>query len=82
MYDRDLLESMIGKSLFDLTLSFPGRDGKVTEVKLRDTTFEIDNKFITNRPDLFGVYGNAREWGAVFGTTFSPYTQSLDTQGV
>jgi phenylalanyl-tRNA synthetase beta subunit len=36
-------------------------------------TFEIDNKFITNRPDLFAVYGNAREWGAVFDLNFSEY---------
>jgi phenylalanyl-tRNA synthetase beta chain len=28
--------------------------------------FEIDNKFITNRPDLFSVVGNAREFHAVF----------------
>ncbi len=73
MWDSDLLESMIGKSLFDLKLSFPGIDGKTYEYTLRDTTFEIDNKFITNRPDLFGVYGNAREWGAVFELPFCPY---------
>lgn len=32
------------------------------EIPFADTTFEIDNKFITNRPDLFSVVGNAREW--------------------
>lgn len=73
MWDANLLESRIGESLFDLTLPFPGIDGKIYEYTLRDTTFEIDNKFITNRPDLFGVYGNAREWGAVFGLDFTPY---------
>lgn len=30
--------------------------------------FEIDNKFITNRPDLFSVVGNAREFHAIFDT--------------
>lgn len=73
-WDKDLLESQVGKSLFDLSLSFPGMGGKVYNYTLRDTTFEIDNKFITNRPDLFGVYGNAREWHAVFDIPFTEYT--------
>ncbi len=73
IWDTNLLESLIGKSLFDLRLPFPGIDGKQYEYTLRDTTFEIDNKFITNRPDLFGIYGNAREWGAVFGIPFVSY---------
>jgi phenylalanyl-tRNA synthetase beta chain len=73
MWDAALLEHMIGHSLFDLTFSFPGYDGQPRELPLRDTTFEIDNKFITNRPDLFGVYGNAREWGAVFDLDFTEY---------
>lgn len=68
---------MVGKPLWDLTFPFPGRDGKSAQVKLGDITFEIDNKFITNRPDLFGVYGNAREWGAVFGLDFVPYTPAV-----
>lgn len=69
-YDEDYLESMIGKSFFDLTFEFLGKDGEKINIPLRDTTFEIDNKFITNRPDLFSVVGNAREWGAVFGKNF------------
>ncbi len=40
---------------------------------LKDTIFEIDNKFITNRPDLFSVEGNAREFGAIFSLPFTPY---------
>jgi len=73
-WERDILESQVGKSLFDLTLRFPGLDGSIYEYALRDTTFEIDNKFITNRPDLFGVYGNAREWQAVFDIPFTEYS--------
>ena len=65
-WDESSLESMIGKSFFDLTLPFPGRGSEIYHYTLRDTTFEIDNKFITNRPDLFSVVGNAREFGAVF----------------
>ncbi len=28
---------------------------------MSDVVFDLDNKFITNRPDLFSVVGNARE---------------------
>lgn len=61
-----MLENMVGSSFFDLTLPFPGKNGEVYNFPLRDATFEIDNKFITNRPDLFSVVGNAREWHTVF----------------
>jgi phenylalanyl-tRNA synthetase beta chain len=66
IWDEKTLESMLGKSFFDLTLPFPGKGGEIYQFPLRDVMFEIDNKFITNRPDLFSVVGNAREFGAVF----------------
>jgi phenylalanyl-tRNA synthetase beta chain len=72
-WDADTLETMLGKSFFDLTLPFVGLDGNIYNYPLRDTTFEIDNKFITNRPDLFSVYGNAREWHAVFDIPYSSF---------
>lgn len=72
-WNSDELEAKIGTSFFDLTLPFPGSDGKIYHYPLRDTTFEIDNKFITNRPDLFSVVGNAREFHAVFNIPFTPY---------
>lgn len=34
MWEVSLLESMVGKPLWDLTFPFPGREGKVTQVKL------------------------------------------------
>lgn len=75
MWEKNLLESMIGKSFFDLTLPFPGRDGNVYHYTLRDVTFEIDNKFITNRPDLFSIIGNAREFHAVFNVEKCEYSE-------
>lgn len=36
-------------------------------VKAHDVLFEIDNKSLTNRPDLLGHYGFAREVAAIFG---------------
>ncbi len=68
--DETTLEKSIGKPVFDLTLPFPGRDGEIFFVPLRTTVFEIDNKFITNRPDLFSVEGNAREFAAIFRQDF------------
>lgn len=32
-----------------------------------DIVFEVDNKSLTNRPDLWGHYGMAREFSAIFG---------------
>ncbi len=40
---------------------------KIDEVlKLADTILEIDNKSLTNRPDLWGHYGIARELSAIY----------------
>lgn len=76
-FDKNFLESKIGSDFFDLSLDFPGIDGEIVQIPFRDTTFEIDNKFITNRPDLFSVVGNAREWATVFDKNFiSPYSET------
>ncbi len=74
IWDSLLLESMIGRSFYDLEISLPGIGKSIYTTKIRDTVFEIDNKFITNRPDLFSVVGNAREFHTVFETPFVPYT--------
>lgn len=34
-------------------------------IPLEDTVFEVDNKSLTNRPDLWGHYGIAREFAAI-----------------
>ncbi|MBP7885419.1 hypothetical protein KAZ93_04700 [Patescibacteria group bacterium] len=39
---------------------------------MQETIFEIDNKFITNRPDLFGVESNAREMSTLYDIAFEP----------
>jgi len=40
---------------------------------LDDTIFEIDNKSMTHRPDLWGHYGLAREVAAAYGKKLAPY---------
>jgi len=56
-----------------MTLSFPGHDGDI-EYAMNDVVFDLDNKFITNRPDLFSVVGNAREIACIEKTDFSTLT--------
>lgn len=60
VWDLSILEKHLGKPFGDLVLSFPGHDGAI-EYAMSDVVFDLDNKFITNRPDLFSVIGNARE---------------------
>jgi phenylalanyl-tRNA synthetase beta chain len=45
-------------------------------VELYDTIFEVDNKSITNRPDLWGIYGIAREFAALTGRPLQPVPQA------
>ncbi len=39
---------------------------------IRDVVFEVDNKSLTNRPDLWGHYGIAREFAALTGRELKP----------
>ncbi len=55
----------------DLDESFIGQD--VSEaLGLDDIVLEIDNKSLTNRPDLWGHYGIARELSALLNVRFKP----------
>jgi phenylalanyl-tRNA synthetase beta chain len=40
--------------------------------KIDDIVFEVDNKSLTNRPDLWGHYGIAREFAALAGRELKP----------
>lgn len=45
----------------------------ITELyAIRDIVFEVDNKSLTNRPDLWGHYGIAREFSALTGRELKP----------
>lgn len=45
----------------------------ITELyDIKDTVFEVDNKSLTNRPDLWGHYGIAREFAALTGRELKP----------
>lgn len=45
---------------------------------VQDTVWEIDNKSITHRPDLWGHYGIAREVAALVGRELRPLDLSLE----
>ncbi|MDR3344713.1 MAG: phenylalanine--tRNA ligase subunit beta [Oscillospiraceae bacterium] len=57
-----------------LDLDFDGALGTPLEniAELSDTVFELDNKSLTNRPDLWGIYGIAREFAALAGRELQP----------
>ena len=47
--------------------------------KKRDVLLDIDNKSLTHRPDLWGHFGMAREFAAVFGETLKhPYNEKWE----
>lgn len=57
-----------------MDITFPvtlGADIK-TVFPMDDIVFEIDNKSLTNRPDLWGHYGLAREFAAMFNRELKP----------
>ncbi|MDO4218391.1 MAG: phenylalanine--tRNA ligase subunit beta [Synergistaceae bacterium] len=43
-------------------------------LNLNDIILDIDNKSMTNRPDLWGHYGMARELAAIYGSYLKPIT--------
>jgi len=49
----------------------PGTDIK-SIINIDDVIVEIDNKSLTNRPDLWGHYGIAREVAAIYGRELKP----------
>ena len=67
-----------GYGIMDVDPSIPcGTDIK-TLWPIEDIVFEVDNKSLTNRPDLWGHYGIAREFSTLTGRPLKP----LDTADV
>ncbi len=65
-------ESEIGISddhsgIMELTDDIPVGTDLKTVYDIDDIIFEVDNKSLTNRPDLWGHYGIAREFAAISG---------------
>ncbi|MHB8904008.1 MAG: phenylalanine--tRNA ligase subunit beta, partial [Patescibacteria group bacterium] len=47
-------------------------------LKVDDLVLEIDNKSLSNRPDLLNHYGIARELAAIFDLTLKPYEKIIN----
>ncbi len=75
-FDEKILESSIGKPFFDLSMTLPNVDGTPVSCPIRDTIFEIENKNITNRPDLFWLEWNAREFSTLFSLPLKTFSSS------
>ncbi|NMA18552.1 MAG: phenylalanine--tRNA ligase subunit beta [Clostridiaceae bacterium] len=71
--------------ILDLTPLFPDAEPGITLASLLDlddVILEIDNKSMTNRPDLWGHYGIARELAAIFGGTLRQLPSFAPPKGV
>ncbi len=70
-------ESEIGISddntgIMEITDDIPNGTDLKSVYEIDDIVFEVDNKSLTNRPDLWGHYGIAREFAALAGRPLKP----------
>ncbi len=70
-------EAEIGMSddhsgIIDITEDFPNGTDIKDVYPIDDIVFEVDNKSLTNRPDLWSHYGFAREFAALSGRELKP----------
>jgi len=70
--EKELGISDDNSGIMDLDATLPlGKDLKEI-FEIDDIIFEVDNKSLTNRPDLWGHYGIAREFAALSGRELKP----------
>lgn len=58
--------------IMEITDDIPNGTDLKTVYAIDDIVFEVDNKSLTNRPDLWGHYGIAREFAALTGRPLKP----------
>ena len=70
----DIFPMTDSHEILDLTphTDSPAGTTLATALRLDDTILTIDNKSLTNRPDLWGHYGIARELSAIFDAPLKP----------
>ena len=73
--ERELGLSDNNDGIMDLDASLKNGTDLKDIFEIDDIIFEVDNKSLTNRPDLWGHYGIAREFAAIAGRELRP----LDT---
>lgn len=76
--EAELGISADNSGIMEITDEIPlGTDLK-SVYEIEDIVFEVDNKSLTNRPDLWGHYGIAREFSALTGRPLKPIDK-IDT---
>ena len=79
----DLFPSSQEAEILDLSaFEVPAGTTLADALDLKDVLLEIDNKSMTNRPDLWGHYGIAREIAALYNLTlkkFEPFTTDVQS---
>ncbi|MGN0489696.1 MAG: phenylalanine--tRNA ligase subunit beta [Ruminococcus sp.] len=58
--------------IMEITDDIPNGTDIKSAYEIDDIIFEVDNKSLTNRPDLWGHYGIAREFAALAGREIKP----------
>lgn len=58
--------------IMEITDDLPCGTDLKSVYQIEDIVFEVDNKSLTNRPDLWGHYGIAREFAALAGRPLKP----------
>ncbi len=70
--ERELGISEDHEGIMDITEDFPLGTPIKEIYDIDDIIFEVDNKSLTNRPDLWGHYGIAREFAALIDRPLKP----------
>lgn len=72
--EKELGISDSNDGIMDITEDVPNGTDLKSLYQIDDIIFEVDNKSLTNRPDLWGHYGIAREFAAIAGRPLKPLT--------
>lgn len=82
----DITNIQDAAGILDLSVYAPTKDYELRPgtplsflLNKNDVIFEIDNKSLTHRPDLWGHYGIAREMAAILDTKCKPYEKAVKT---
>ena len=70
--EKELGMSDDNSGIMDIPSEIPCGTDLKDLYEIDDIVFEVDNKSLTNRPDLWGHYGIAREFAAIAGRELKP----------
>ena len=80
--EKELGISADHSGLWEITDKLPLGTQLTDAYQIKDIVFEVDNKSLTNRPDLWGHYGIAREFAALTGRELKPISRGVGAVGL